>query len=85
MTIPALWVFGGEDRSHPTREAVAVLERIKAEHNKDFTIKVFPYGNHELNDIRTGRQLDSLFIFFEGWFLDRVEVPAPPSSQATLK
>jgi dienelactone hydrolase len=57
MQIPALWVLGGTDASIPTRETVAILEEIKAEQGKDFTIFVYPTGTHSLSDVETNQQI----------------------------
>ncbi len=55
FTIPALWIYGGQDKSNPTANDIAILEKIKAEKNKDFTIHLFPNANHGLTDVRTGQ------------------------------
>lgn len=45
---PTLWLFGGNDLSHPTRLAVLNLDEIQSRNPKDWTIQVFPTANHGL-------------------------------------
>ena len=59
--MPALWVYGGMDRSNPTFADIAALEKIKQDRNKDFTILLFPNMNHDLIDVTTG-QFDPQFF-----------------------
>jgi len=61
LNVPALWVYGGMDRSNPTFYDIAQLEKIKQERNKDITIFLFPNMNHDLIDVNTG-QFDSEFF-----------------------
>ncbi len=46
MTVPGLWLYGELDRSQPTRESVAILDRLIQDHNKDFTYRVFEGADH---------------------------------------
>ena len=55
LTIPALWIYGGQDKSNPTTNDMTILEKIEAQKNKDFSIHFFPNADHGLNDVRTGR------------------------------
>lgn len=61
LNVPALWIYGGMDRSNPTFYNIALLEKIKQERNKDFTIFLFPNMNHDLIDVTTG-QFDPEFF-----------------------
>ncbi len=61
LNVPALWVYGGMDRSNPTFNDIAQLEKIKQERNKDFTVLLFPNMNHDLIDVTTG-QFDPQFF-----------------------
>lgn len=66
LQIPALWILGRRDASIPVRETAAILEEIKAEFGKDFTIFIYPNGTHGMVDADTGRFLP---------FMDEVAVP----------
>jgi dienelactone hydrolase len=72
MQVPALWVLGGKDASIPTRETAAILEQIKAEGNKDFTIFIYPLGTHSLANVETGEQIP----FMEELVLDWMQEAA---------
>jgi pimeloyl-ACP methyl ester carboxylesterase len=61
LNVPALWVYGGMDRSNPTFYDIAQLEKIKQERNKDITVLLFPNMNHDLIDVTTG-QFDPQFF-----------------------
>jgi dienelactone hydrolase len=49
MSIPAVWVWGARDQSIPVRESKAILESIIAEHDKDFTILLYPAAHHGIS------------------------------------
>jgi dienelactone hydrolase len=66
LEIPALWILGRRDASIPVRETAAILEEIKAEFDKPFTIFIYPNGTHGMVDADTGRFLP---------FMDEVAVP----------
>ncbi|NUO79985.1 alpha/beta fold hydrolase [candidate division KSB1 bacterium] len=61
LNVPALWVYGGMDRSNPTFYDITQLEKIKQERNKDFTVLLFPNMNHDLIDVTTS-QFDPQFF-----------------------
>lgn len=46
MSIPGLWILGGQDASIPALESKAILEEIVEEQGKDFTILFYPQGGH---------------------------------------
>ena len=48
LTQPGLWVYGGNDLSHPTVLSVEILEEVDEALGKDWTIEVSPTANHEL-------------------------------------
>ncbi|MCZ6596670.1 MAG: prolyl oligopeptidase family serine peptidase [Planctomycetota bacterium] len=54
LPCPGLWLYGDLDRSNPSRLCAELLERIRDEHGKDFTIELFPTGDHSLRDARLG-------------------------------
>lgn len=47
LSIPGLWLFGGEDRSIPTPASVAILDQLIAS-GKPYTHAVFPGMGHNL-------------------------------------
>jgi pimeloyl-ACP methyl ester carboxylesterase len=49
LDCPALWLYGGQDRSQPTAEDVQALARLRAAH--DFRSIVFPNADHGLLDV----------------------------------
>jgi dienelactone hydrolase len=51
---PGLWAFGAEDKTVPVLESLANLEQVKAAGRKDFTLHVFPGGDHFLFDSARG-------------------------------
>lgn len=57
LRIPALWLYGGRDRTVPTRLSVARLEPLMREPGRDFSYRIFPGGNHGL--IETANGLDA--------------------------
>jgi uncharacterized protein len=47
LRVPALFVFGGQDRLVPTKESIAVIRQTLAQSgNRDFTIQEFPNDDH---------------------------------------
>lgn len=50
MTVPGIWLYGGQDRSQPADRSAARLGRLRASQGKDFTIVVFPAADHGLLD-----------------------------------
>jgi uncharacterized protein len=50
LTIPGLWLYGGEDKSQPTDDDLPVLRSLKDE-GKDFTVVVYPNAGHGLLDV----------------------------------
>lgn len=71
IDVPGFWIFGGRDRSTPTLVSVEAIEAIKTRHNKDFTIQVFPYANHDLLDDRTGEFTDGVIVEIQQWLQER--------------
>lgn len=45
---PALWIFGGNDLSHPTDLSLEILDEMNPTGDKDWTALVFPEANHSL-------------------------------------
>jgi pimeloyl-ACP methyl ester carboxylesterase len=48
MDVPGLWLYGGQDKSIPAERSAAVLRRLRGSQGKDFTVVVFPDGDHNL-------------------------------------
>jgi pimeloyl-ACP methyl ester carboxylesterase len=47
LRVPALFLFGGEDRMIPVEKSVAVIRKVLAESgNRDITVHVFPHADH---------------------------------------
>lgn len=57
LRIPAVWIFGGNDRHVPTRLSVERLEPVTREAGRDVSYVVFPRANHGLVESEHG--LDS--------------------------
>lgn len=53
---PTLWLFGERDIDIPARRSAMILGNLKAQ-GAPFTIKVYPNGDHNLQDYSTGSQL----------------------------
>jgi uncharacterized protein len=49
LTIPGIWLYGGQDQSQPTADDLKVLARLKAQ-GKNFTVVVYPQAGHGLLD-----------------------------------
>ncbi len=74
LDIPALWVYGGEDRSNPTANDVAILERIRADTGNDFTIHLFERATHGMRDFETDDQIPAVPECILPWLAERVDV-----------
>ena len=62
MDFPALWIYGYRDRSNPSQLCVERIKRIGSENQRDFTIEIFPNGNHGLLECRFGGSAESLTL-----------------------
>ena len=85
LTIPALWLFGGKDRTVPSRVCVEALDPIAREPGRDFTSVVFPNGSHALVETADGRPEETdranrfvprLFTTVRAWLRARGLAPA---------
>lgn len=76
LRVPALFLFGDEDRLVPVGESVAAVRQVDAEDGKkDFTIRVFPHADHAMYLRPTGgRDPDYLETMHE-WLAGRVMKP----------
>jgi pimeloyl-ACP methyl ester carboxylesterase len=60
LRIPALWVFGGLDRSVPTNLSANRLAPVAAEAGRDFSVQTFANANHALVETQTGLTAEML-------------------------
>lgn len=51
---PTLWMYGGNDRSIPTFKSIDILAEVDVLFPKEYTIKLYPEGNHSLVNTNTG-------------------------------
>ena len=72
ITVPGLWLYGELDRSQPTRDSVAILERLIQDHSKDFTYKVFEGADHGI--AIDGELVEGVSKMMKDWLLAHVEV-----------
>lgn len=75
LNIPVLWLFGGLDRSIPTQASIIILEQLKREQGKNFTIRLYPQANHSMLEAKTGYpdEIPSLSRFVPGYHLGIME------------
>jgi uncharacterized protein len=73
LRVPALFLFGEEDRMVPVGESVAVIRRVEMEVGKhDFTIRVLPHVNHVMR-LTTDGGLDPEYLeTMHEWLAERV-------------
>jgi uncharacterized protein len=80
LRIPALWLYGGKDRTVPSRLCVERLDPVAREAGRDFSYRVFPGGTHGLilteNGLvseaqRSHRFVDGLFPTIRDWLAAR--------------
>lgn len=80
MRIPAFWLYGGKDRTVPSRLCVERLDPVAREAGRDFTYRVFPGGTHGLiltanglldEQARSNRFVEGLFPAIRDWLAAR--------------
>ena len=54
LRIPAIWIFGAEDKTVPTRLSTAALAPVVSEPGRDFTTVVLPRAGHALVEAPNG-------------------------------
>ncbi len=64
MSLPVLWIFGNEDRSHPVRYDVEVLANLN---KSNFTVQLYQNAGHDLIDFTTGQQPPDLVSSLGIW------------------
>jgi pimeloyl-ACP methyl ester carboxylesterase len=76
LKVPALFLFGDEDRVTPVEESVAIIRRVQAENNnRDFMIKVFPHADHGMSIATSAgdRSIDPGYLeTMQQWLRSRV-------------
>lgn len=80
MIVPGLWLYGELDRSQPTRESVAILDRLIQDHNKDFTYMVFEGADHGI--AIDGVLAEGVSEAMEEWLLAHVTFSQATGKQA---
>jgi uncharacterized protein len=80
MRIPAFWLYGGKDRTVPSRVCVERLDPVAREPGRDFSYRVFPGGNHGLiltanglqaEAAQSNRVVEGLYPAIRGWLSAR--------------
>lgn len=72
LTIPGLWVYGGQDLRNPTVNDMEILERITTDLNKDFTICLFPRANHVMANVVDGDPIPVRQSCVTPWLQERL-------------
>lgn len=73
LRVPALFLFGDEDRLVPVGESVAVIRRVEAEGGKrDFTIREFPHADHGMYLTTRGEMDPEYLKAMHDWLGERV-------------
>jgi len=71
LTCPVLAIFGELDTYVPVAASVAIWEKaLKKAANQDYTIQVFPKGDHSLIEVKTGGLKEAPYLkrFVPGYF-----------------
>ena len=80
LRIPAIWLFGGKDRTVPSRLCAERLDPVAREPGRDFTYRVFAGGTHGLiltenglqaESARSSRFVDGLYPAIRDWLAAR--------------
>ncbi len=66
MTLPVLWIYGNQDRSHPARYDIDILNNLS---KPNFTVQVYPNADHELIDQNTGMLPTNHFDILGQWLV----------------
>lgn len=56
LQTPTLWLFGEQDISIPARRSATILRELQNQ-GAPFTVRVYPNGNHNLEDYATRKEL----------------------------
>ncbi len=66
MNLPVLWIYGFEDRSHPARYDIQILEDLN---KPNFTTHIYQNADHEIVDLTTGQSPPDLFPNLGAWLV----------------
>lgn len=66
MTLPVLWIYGNEDRSHPARYDIQVLQELN---KSNFTLQIYENTDHELLDLTTRQPPEGLYDNLGAWLV----------------
>lgn len=58
MSVPAIWMFGREDRIIPAPQSAEIIREIERTHGYPFTVVTYPNAGHGLRDVETGDRVD---------------------------
>ncbi len=77
LRVPVLWIYGDNDADFPSLDAARIVERIRDEHKKDFTVKIFPGASHAISvpapkdsKLPFGRPAEDYPDLIERWLRD---------------
>ncbi len=77
LDIPVLFLLGELDPETPVADTVAILERIRKTDQKDFTVRVFPGADHQIELPRQAagrpRYAPGYLDTMVDWTLDKVK------------
>ncbi|HPG12809.1 MAG TPA: prolyl oligopeptidase family serine peptidase [Chitinophagaceae bacterium] len=73
MECPALWIYGGQDKSNPTDWDISIINGIKKKYSKEFHINLYPDYDHELIDTSTGKLGDKFVPDLRNWITNIVK------------
>jgi pimeloyl-ACP methyl ester carboxylesterase len=70
MSVPGLWLYGGQDRSVPADRSAETIRRLSRAGHKDFSVVMFDDAGHGLLDTppTDPRAITTLV----GWLQERV-------------
>ena len=74
LRVPALFLFGEEDRLVPVGESVAIIRNVQREEGakRDFTIRVFPHADHVMYSATSGDLEPEYLKTMKAWLEEKV-------------
>jgi pimeloyl-ACP methyl ester carboxylesterase len=73
LKVPALFLYGDEDRLVNVPETVPILRRIQAQGSHDFTIQVFSHVDHTMNFTADGRLDPDYLATMQQWLSSHLQ------------